>query len=50
MYGAQQYILGDTVQQDPNDDILLLLKIIIILTCIYSISHFAFTVLFNMFR
>ena len=37
------------MQEDTNDDILLLLKIIIILTCIYGISHFAFMVLFNMF-
>ena len=37
------------MHQDPNDDILLLLKIIIILTCIYGISHFLFSVLFNMF-
>ena len=37
------------MQEDNNDDILLLLKIMMIMVCIYGISHFAFTILFNMF-
>ena len=41
--------IGNTMQKDNNDDILLLLKIMMIMLCIYGLSSFIFSVLFKMF-